>query len=94
MPDHQLFGLGVVEVAVAGRQVGKLDGSAQDFLKNAEAYQRIIDANSGDYNKAAINNGPEVLSLVRKMQDDYLGLHMNGYETVEGISANNLASGT
>jgi hypothetical protein len=69
------------------KQVGKLDGAAQDFLKNAEAYQQLVDANGGDYNKVALDNGPAALSLVRKMQDDYLGLHMNGYETIEGIAA-------
>lgn len=69
------------------QQVTKLDAAAHDFLAHAEAYQKIIDANGGDYDKAAIASGPELLSLVKKMQGDYLGLHMNGYETVEGIAA-------
>ena len=69
------------------QQVGKLDAAAHDFQANAEAYQKIIDANGGDYNKAALANGPEVLGLVKKMQGDYLNLHMNGYETIEGIAA-------
>jgi hypothetical protein len=64
-----------------------MDAAAHDYAVNAAAYQAIIDANGGDYNKAAINNGPELLSLVAKMQTDYKGLHMNGYETVEGIAA-------
>jgi hypothetical protein len=68
-------------------QVTKMNGAAHDFVANAEAYNKIIEANSGDYNKAAISNGPELLTLVAKMQTDYKGLHMNGYETVEGIAA-------
>jgi hypothetical protein len=68
-------------------QVNKMDAAAHDYAVNAAAYEAIIDANGGDYNKAAINNGPELLSLVAKMQTDYKGLHMNGYETVEGIAA-------
>jgi hypothetical protein len=68
-------------------QVTKLDSSAHDFQANAEAYQKIIDANAGDYSKAALANGPQILALVKKMQADYLGLHMNGYETIEGIAA-------
>ena len=58
------------------QQVTKMDAASHDYLANAEAYQRIIDANGGDYNKAATNNGPELLALVAKMQDDYKGLHM------------------
>jgi hypothetical protein len=68
-------------------QVGKMDAAAHDYAASAAAYEQIIDANGGDYNKAAENNGPELLSLVAKMQGDYKNLHMNGYETVEGIAA-------
>jgi hypothetical protein len=68
-------------------QVNKMDAASHDYVSNAEAYSGIIDSNGGDYNKAAINNGAELLSLVAKMQNDYRGLHMNGYETVEGIAA-------
>ena len=68
-------------------QATKMDGAAHDYVANATAYNKIIEANGGDYDKAAIANGPELLSLVAKMQADYKGLHMNGYETVEGIAA-------
>ncbi len=68
-------------------QVTKLDTAAHSFEANAQAYQKILDANGGDYNKAALANGPEILALVKKMQADYLNLHMNGYETIEGIAA-------
>jgi hypothetical protein len=68
-------------------QVTKLDAAAHDYEANAEAYQKIVDANGGSYEKAAVANGVEMLALVKKMQGDYLNLHMNGYETVEGIAA-------
>ena len=68
-------------------QVSKMDFAAHDFVVHAEAYDRIIQTNHGDYNQAALTNGPELLVLVAKMQGDYKGLHMNGYETVEGIAA-------
>jgi hypothetical protein len=68
-------------------QVTKMDAASHDFVTNAAAYNQLIQANGGDYNKAAIANGPEVLTLVGKMQADYKNLHMNGYETVEGIAA-------
>jgi hypothetical protein len=68
-------------------QVAKLDAAAHDFESNAEAYQKVLDANGGDYNKAALASGPEILALVKKMQGDYLNLHMNSYETIEGIAA-------
>lgn len=68
-------------------QVTKLDGAAHDYEANAEAYQKIVDANGGDYDKAAMANGAEMLALIKKMQGDYLNLHMNGYETIEGIAA-------
>ncbi len=69
------------------QQAAKVDAAAHDFEANAQSYQKILDANGGDYNKAALASGPELLSLVKKMQGDYLNLHMNGYETIEGIVA-------
>jgi hypothetical protein len=68
-------------------QVTKLDSAAHEFQTNAETYQKVIAASGGDYSKAALADGPQILALVKKMQADYLGLHMNGYETIEGIAA-------
>ncbi len=68
-------------------QVTKMNAAAHDYVTNATAYSQIIDANGGDYNKAAIADGPQLLALIAKMQADYKNLHMNGYETVEGIAA-------
>jgi hypothetical protein len=68
-------------------QVAKIDQAAHDYQDAAEEYQKIIDTNGGDYNKAAQTSGAQILPLVARMQRDYWGLHMNGYETVEGIAA-------
>jgi CheY-like chemotaxis protein len=68
-------------------QVSKMDAASHDYATNAAAYDAIIKANGGDYNQAAIHNGPQLLTLVAKMQADYKNIHMNGYETVEGIAA-------
>jgi hypothetical protein len=68
-------------------QVTKMDVASHSYIDHATAYSQIIDANGGDYNKAAIASGPALLDLVAKMQADYKNLHMNGYETVEGIAA-------
>jgi len=64
-----------------------MDAATSDFSKNAAAYQQIIDANGGDYNRAAMANGPELLRLVGRMQDDYRTFHNKGYETIEGVVA-------
>lgn len=68
-------------------QVAIVDGAARDFQSNAESYQKLVDAHGGDYSKAALAEGPALLGLVKKMQGNYLNLHMNGYETIEGIVA-------
>ncbi|MEO6054774.1 MAG: hypothetical protein ABIP97_12250 [Chthoniobacterales bacterium] len=68
-------------------KVGSMDVAAHDFVKNADTYQQIIDGYKGDYNRAAIEKGPELLHLIAKMQSDYHGYHNNGYETIEGITA-------
>jgi hypothetical protein len=52
----------------------------------------FLDSNSaiewaGDYDRAAIGQGPELLQLITKMQDDYRVYHNHGYETIEGITA-------
>ena len=79
-------GTGAIKDYLVG-QVTEMDAAAHDFVVNAETYNQIIQASHGDYNEAAMTHGPELLSLVSKMQGDYKGLHMNGYETVEGIAA-------
>jgi hypothetical protein len=68
-------------------QVVKMNAAAHDYVTNSAAYNKIIQAHGGDYNDAAIADGPQLLSLIAKMQADYKNLHMNGYETVEGIAA-------
>jgi len=65
----------------------RMDAAAHDFVANANAYQALIDKSGGDYNRAAMEQGPELLQLVTKMQDDYRVYHNHGYETIEGITA-------
>jgi hypothetical protein len=75
---------------IKGFLVGKaqfMNAAASDFVRNASAYQAIIDSTGGDYNRAAMERGPDILKLVGKMQDDYRGFHNKGYETIEGIVA-------
>ena len=75
---------------IKGYLVGKvqlMNTAASDFVRNASAYQAIIDSAGGDYNKAAIEHGPEIMKLLAKMQDNYRGFHNKGYENIEGIVA-------
>ncbi len=65
----------------------RMDAASHDFVSNAAAYQAIIDKAGGDYDVAAMEQGPELLKLIAKMQDDYRVYHNQGYETVEGITA-------
>jgi Imelysin len=65
----------------------RMDAAAHDYVANADAYQAIIDKSGGDYNRAAMEQGPVLLPLITKMQDDYRVYHNHGYETIEGITA-------
>ena len=87
-PAVQAAGGGVAEVKsyLVGK-LQKMDAAAHDYVANANAYQKIIDASGGDYNRAAIDHGSDLLALVSKMQEDFRIYHNNGYETVEGITA-------
>src|SRR5271169_6854525 len=65
----------------------KMDVAAHDFVTNAAAYQAIIDAAGGDYDKAVMEHGVELGELIKKMQADFGRYHNHGYETIEGIVA-------
>ena len=65
----------------------RMDTAAHDFVTNANTYQATIDKSAGDYDRAALENGPELLKLIDKMKDDYRVYHNHGYETIEGITA-------
>ncbi|MBV9127667.1 MAG: hypothetical protein JO117_06215 [Verrucomicrobia bacterium] len=76
--------------AIKSYLLGKLQsmaGAGHDFVSHAEAYQKLVDASGGDYNRAALEHGAELQALIVKMQGDYRVYHNNGYETVEGIVA-------
>ena len=87
-PSARADGGGTAEIK--GYLMGKLqrmDKASHDYVTNANAYQALLDQSGGDYDRAAIDHGPEMLALVRKMQDDFKIFHNDGYETVEGITA-------
>ena len=67
--------------------VQQMDEASHDFVTNAAAYQAIIDAAGGDYDRAAAAHGVELGELVKKMQADFGIYHNHGYETIEGIVA-------
>ena len=81
-------GGGVAEIkSYLTGKVNRMDGAAHDFVKNADDYQKLVDASGGDYNRVAIEHGSEALALVTRMQGDFRIYHNDGYETIEGITA-------
>lgn len=68
-------------------KVTAMDKASHDYVTNATAYDKLIQAAGGDYNKAALQSGDALTALVAKMQGDYRVIHNNGYETIEGITA-------
>ena len=81
-------GGGVAEIkSYLTTKVNRMDGAAHDFVKNADDYQKIVDASGGDYDRVANEHGSEALALVAKMQGDFRIYHNEGYETIEGITA-------
>ncbi|HEV7405559.1 MAG TPA: hypothetical protein VGO11_21620 [Chthoniobacteraceae bacterium] len=68
-------------------KVTTMDRAAHDYVAHATAYDKVIQANHGDYNAAVLQSGPELLALIAKMQGDYRDIHNTGYETIEGIVA-------
>ncbi|MBX7158439.1 MAG: hypothetical protein K1X66_08660 [Verrucomicrobiae bacterium] len=67
--------------------VGKMKTASIDFVKNAEAYQKIIQTYQGDYQTAYQKAQPEIQKLIAAMQDNYKAMDSFGYETVEAIVA-------
>ena len=81
-------GGGVAEIkSYLTGKLNRMDNAAHDFVKNADAYQKLVDASGGDYNRVALEHGSEALALVAKMQGDFKIYHNEGYETIEGITA-------
>ncbi len=81
-------GGGVAEIkSYLTGKLSRMDGAAHDFVKNADDYQKLVDACGGDYNRVALEHGSEALALVTKMQGDFRTYHNDGYETIEGITA-------
>ncbi|MEP6698982.1 MAG: imelysin family protein [Verrucomicrobiota bacterium] len=65
----------------------KMEQAALEFVANAEAYQKLIDANGGDPAKAFAQSASEVTRLVAALRENYKAMDSFGYETIEGIVA-------
>jgi hypothetical protein len=78
--------LGAIKNYLVGK-VTSMDKGAHDYVTHAQAYDKIIRDNGGDYNAAALKEGAALNSLIGKMQGDYKVVHNTGYETIEGITA-------
>ncbi|HEY2342593.1 MAG TPA: hypothetical protein VGH90_06175, partial [Chthoniobacteraceae bacterium] len=79
-------GLGAIKSYLVGK-VASMDKAAHDSVANAAAYEKIINDNGGDYDRAAETNAADLQSFISKMQADYGIYHNQGYETIEGVTA-------
>jgi hypothetical protein len=65
----------------------KMERAADEFLANALAYQKLVDANGGDPTKAFAQAPDEAMRLVTALRENYKAMDSFGYETIEGIVA-------
>ena len=65
----------------------KMEQAADEFLANAAAYQKFIDANGGNAAKAFAQSPDEATRLVAALRENYKAMDSFGYETIEGIVA-------
>jgi hypothetical protein len=65
----------------------KMEQASDEFLANAIAYQKLVDANGGDSTKAFAQSPDEVMRLVAALRENYKAMDSFGYETIEGIVA-------
>jgi hypothetical protein len=68
-------------------ELAKMEQAADEFLANATAYQKLVDANGGDPTKAFAQSPDEVTRLVAALRENYKAMDSFGYETIEGIVA-------
>jgi hypothetical protein len=67
--------------------LGKIEQASEEFLANAIAWQKLVDANGGDPVKAFAQSPDEVMRLVAALRENYKAMDSFGYETIEGIVA-------
>jgi hypothetical protein len=65
----------------------KIEQASEEFLANAVAWQKLVDANGGDPVKAFAQSPDEVIRLVTALRENYKAMDSFGYETIEGIVA-------
>jgi hypothetical protein len=67
--------------------LAKIEKASEEFLANAIAWQKLVDANGGDPIKAFAQSPDEVMGLVTALRENYKTMDSFGYETIEGIVA-------
>lgn len=67
--------------------LAKIDRASEEFLANANAWQKLVDTNGGDPVKAFAQSPDEVMRLVTALRENYKAMDSFGYETIEGIVA-------
>jgi len=67
--------------------LAKVEQASGEFLANATAWQKLVDANGGDPVKAFAQSPDEVTRLVTALRENYKAMDSFGYETIEGIVA-------
>jgi hypothetical protein len=67
--------------------LGRIEQASEEFLANAIAWQKLVDANGGDPVKAFAQSPDEVMRLVAALRENYKAMDSFGYETIEGIVA-------
>lgn len=65
----------------------KIKNASTDLVKNAEAYQTIIQAHKNDYKIAYQKDKAKIDALINAMKENYKAIDSFGYETVEAIVA-------
>lgn len=64
-----------------------MNGAAQEFVKNSDAYAKLVAESGGDYAKVYADHKADATALVDKMRENYKTMDSFGYETIEGIVA-------
>jgi imelysin len=65
----------------------KIERAADDFVRDAAAYQQLVNANGGDPLRAFAASPDEMTRLIASLREGYKKMDSFGYETIEGIVA-------
>ena len=67
--------------------LSQMENAANHFVEDANAYQRLADANGGDPVRAFQASAAEMQRLVSALREEYKAMDSFGYETIEGLVA-------